>query len=27
MWCWLTRHGLALDGGAGLLRDLHAMSR
>jgi aminoglycoside phosphotransferase (APT) family kinase protein len=27
MWCWLTRHGLASDGGAGLLRDLHAMSR
>jgi hypothetical protein len=27
MWCWLTRHGLASDGGAGLLRDLHEMSR
>ena len=27
MWCWLTRHGLASDGGAGLLRDLDAMSR
>jgi aminoglycoside phosphotransferase (APT) family kinase protein len=27
MWCWLTRHGLASDGGAGLLRDLHQMSR
>jgi Ser/Thr protein kinase RdoA (MazF antagonist) len=27
MWCWLTRHGLASDGGAGLLRDLSEMSR
>ena len=27
MWCWLTRHGLESDGGAGLLRDLHEMSR
>jgi Ser/Thr protein kinase RdoA (MazF antagonist) len=27
MWCWLTRHGLAADGGAGLLRDLREMSR
>jgi Ser/Thr protein kinase RdoA (MazF antagonist) len=27
MWCWLTRHGLASDGGAGLLSDLHEMSR
>jgi aminoglycoside phosphotransferase (APT) family kinase protein len=27
MWCWLTRHGLASDGGAGLLCDLHEMSR
>jgi Ser/Thr protein kinase RdoA (MazF antagonist) len=27
MWCWLTRHGDASDAVAGLLRDLHEMSR